>query len=53
MYNLLVRVFFANERKWIFIYSALGWCKYTNAYNITCNTLHIIKKVIHVYIMVI
>ena len=25
MYNLLVRVFFANSRKWIFLYLPLGW----------------------------
>ena len=25
MYNLLVKVFRANERKWVYIYSALGW----------------------------
>ena len=25
LYNLLVKVFGANDRKWIYIYSALGW----------------------------
>ena len=25
LYNLLVKVFKANDRKWIYIYTALGW----------------------------
>ena len=27
MYNLLVKVFHANDRKWMYMYLALGWGK--------------------------
>ena len=40
LYLMLVKVFGANKKKWLLMYTILGWCEWHTLHNITC-TVHI------------